>query len=203
MSQLGFVFLGARPALDFVNTLRCRKDPLTEQEDLLETLGLHSWLDAARSTTTWAEALPEWKDENADSASEDGAAQAQARQLRMAIYDLVKPHRSPANKTVAVNILNSFAGQLPTYALRTGVTGDNSDGDGLMVPSLTAQQLLGFLAADAIQLVGTANLAKVKECAHERCGILFEDRSNGMKRQWCSMKDCGNRAKVARFSSKN
>jgi predicted RNA-binding Zn ribbon-like protein len=31
----------------------------------------------------------------------------------------------------------------------------------------------------------------------ERCRMLFLDRSRGRRRRWCSMAECGNRAKVA------
>ncbi len=42
-------------------------------------------------------------------------------------------------------------------------------------------------------------LARVRQCADEHgCGVLFLDRTRNHSRRWCSMKSCGNRAKVAR-----
>jgi len=38
----------------------------------------------------------------------------------------------------------------------------------------------------------------IRECPGEDCGYLFRDTSRG-RRRWCSMKTCGNRAKVQRF----
>ena len=41
-------------------------------------------------------------------------------------------------------------------------------------------------------------LAMISECPGEDCGYLFRDTSHG-RRRWCSMKSCGNRAKVQAF----
>lgn len=40
---------------------------------------------------------------------------------------------------------------------------------------------------------------KVRQCEGETCGWLFLDRSPAGRRRWCSMADCGNRAKVRKF----
>jgi predicted RNA-binding Zn ribbon-like protein len=41
-------------------------------------------------------------------------------------------------------------------------------------------------------------LDMIRECPGDDCGYLFRDTSRG-RRRWCSMKSCGNRAKVQRF----
>jgi predicted RNA-binding Zn ribbon-like protein len=41
-------------------------------------------------------------------------------------------------------------------------------------------------------------LDMIRECPGEDCGYLFRDTSHG-RRRWCSMKSCGNRAKVQAF----
>ena len=41
-------------------------------------------------------------------------------------------------------------------------------------------------------------LDMIRECPADDCGYLFRDTSHG-RRRWCSMKSCGNRAKVQRF----
>jgi predicted RNA-binding Zn ribbon-like protein len=43
----------------------------------------------------------------------------------------------------------------------------------------------------------------VRLCADEGCGWLFLDRSNGGKRHWCRMADCGNRKQSAETLSAN
>jgi predicted RNA-binding Zn ribbon-like protein len=47
-------------------------------------------------------------------------------------------------------------------------------------------------------LADSESLAAVRECASDRCGWLFLDRSRNRTRRWCDMKVCGNRAKSRR-----
>jgi predicted RNA-binding Zn ribbon-like protein len=57
------------------------------------------------------------------------------------------------------------------------------------------------MVADAAELLAEGNLARVKVCgAHEdaECSWLFLDRTKSGTRRWCSMRDCGNRAKARR-----
>jgi predicted RNA-binding Zn ribbon-like protein len=61
------------------------------------------------------------------------------------------------------------------------------------------------LAAAADQLVSRDDLARVRVCGMSKageCGWLFVDRTRARTRRWCSMKDCGNRAKARRHYAK-
>ncbi|GAA2162718.1 CGNR zinc finger domain-containing protein [Actinomadura napierensis] len=55
--------------------------------------------------------------------------------------------------------------------------------------------MLAVLARDALDLVASTALARVRACAGDRCGALFLDTSRPGTRRWCSMNTCGNRAK--------
>lgn len=59
-----------------------------------------------------------------------------------------------------------------------------------------SEQLLGLIARDAIELLASARARYVRVCQGGECGWLFLDNSRGRPRRWCSMSDCGNRAKV-------
>ena len=50
----------------------------------------------------------------------------------------------------------------------------------------------------AADLLVSSHLKRVKQCADDACGWLFMDKSRNSSRRWCSMKDCGNRAKAHR-----
>ncbi len=50
----------------------------------------------------------------------------------------------------------------------------------------------------AADLLVSSELKRVKQCADNACGWLFVDKSRNNSRRWCSMKDCGNRAKAHR-----
>lgn len=59
--------------------------------------------------------------------------------------------------------------------------------------------LLGPILFDAAELLVSGVHGNLRECQDERCGWLFLDRSAAQRRRWCSMRDCGNRAKVHRY----
>ena len=66
-----------------------------------------------------------------------------------------------------------------------------------------ADTLLGPVAWEAIGLLTGEKMKRLKECpAPDGCGWLFLDLSKNRSRQWCSMKTCGNNAKVKRFRKK-
>jgi predicted RNA-binding Zn ribbon-like protein len=59
--------------------------------------------------------------------------------------------------------------------------------------------MLWPVAISAAELLGSADLRRVGQCADDRgCGWLFFDTSRNRSRRWCDMKDCGNRAKARR-----
>lgn len=209
MSASSFIFDGGRPCLDFVNTLRKRKDPFTESVDALQEHGMHEWLAAARRHTSWATGLPHW---NGRPATAGPPPHHGPQELREAIYELFTDElaalhpatgspRDDASKEERmlsnIAIVNAYAVVTVRYTLTASAAGrleiDNT---------LTETELLGRIANDAIGLLGGRDLIRVKECAHDRCGVLFEDRSNGLKRQWCSMRKCGNVSKAERFSKR-
>lgn len=63
---------------------------------------------------------------------------------------------------------------------------------------LALDQMLWPVVRSAADLLTAPELARVRECAGETCGWLFLDMSKNHSRRWCSMDDCGNRAKAKR-----
>jgi predicted RNA-binding Zn ribbon-like protein len=63
-------------------------------------------------------------------------------------------------------------------------------------------QLLWPVAQSAAGLLTSGDLKRVGHCVNEECGWLFIDSSRNGRRRWCSMRDCGNRAKVNRFNAR-
>jgi|SRR5581483_7396655 len=60
-------------------------------------------------------------------------------------------------------------------------------------------RMLWPVMRSAAELLSSAQLAQVRECAGEGCGWLLLDVSRNRLRRWCDMKSCGNRAKARRF----
>jgi predicted RNA-binding Zn ribbon-like protein len=63
-------------------------------------------------------------------------------------------------------------------------------------PSLESP--LRKISTSTIELLASAELLRVRMCASEGCDWLFVDNSRNHKRRWCSMDECGNRAKMRR-----
>ena len=205
LRQLPFVFYGERPALDFANTLRRRKDPLHPTVDLLnDRSDFASWLNQARRATSWARELPELVEAPTpiDQASVTALREAV---LLLAEHSLGMNTLSSFELNSTIDVLNEWSTRQPLLLLDAQsfpphpLHSEESDPRKTLAKNLELEQALGFVAADAVALFGTNDRQRLKICGHERCGILFEDRSNGLRRQWCSMKDCGNRAKARRY----
>jgi predicted RNA-binding Zn ribbon-like protein len=62
--------------------------------------------------------------------------------------------------------------------------------------------LMSLIARDAIDLVSSAQLPRVRNCANPECGALFLDSSRPGTRRWCSMNRCGNLAKKSAWRNK-
>jgi predicted RNA-binding Zn ribbon-like protein len=69
-----------------------------------------------------------------------------------------------------------------------------------MTASLGA--MLRPIARAAADLLASSDLALVRTCASPTCQWFFLDTSKNHHRRWCSMKQCGNRAKVRSFYAK-
>lgn len=69
---------------------------------------------------------------------------------------------------------------------------------GSSVPFSMAQ-----VAEAAVELLTSKDLRLLRQCRDAKCGWIFIDRSQGRRRKWCSMKDCGNRAKARTFLRKS
>jgi predicted RNA-binding Zn ribbon-like protein len=63
---------------------------------------------------------------------------------------------------------------------------------GLLIPVVES-------AADALI---KGELPRVRRCADQRCGRVFQDETKNGRRRWCDMATCGNRAKAARHRMK-
>ena len=60
-----------------------------------------------------------------------------------------------------------------------------------------------IVAHAAADLLTSERLVRVRECEGDKCDWLFIDASKNHSRRWCSMADCGNRAKAKRNYARN
>jgi predicted RNA-binding Zn ribbon-like protein len=63
--------------------------------------------------------------------------------------------------------------------------------------------MLWPVVRSAGELLTSAQLHRVRECAGDTCSWLFIDTSRNHSRRWCDMNDCGNRAKAKRHYARS
>lgn len=190
-----FLLVGGHPALDFVNTVawRLSDDP---QERMVTFEGLVEWcrqsalIDAtlARDLVTRGQRRP----------ADATATLAEAHALREIGYRLVVSVMQGENPAARdVRRFNQILARAPAR-LQPGASGfdyrSRNDGAPSSLVDRVVRVFAEFLTGDSVH--------RVRQCDDDRgCGWLFVNRSRSKPRRWCSMKECGNRAKVARHRS--
>ena len=124
------------------------------------------------------------------------AVLARAVRLREAIYGIfaavARGMEPPAKDLAALNAeLSAALAHAQVVPSDEGFAWDWTAVDAL-------DQMLWPVVQDAADLLTAGDLRRVGQCADDRCGWLFFDTSRNHSRRWCSMKDCGNRAKARR-----
>jgi predicted RNA-binding Zn ribbon-like protein len=170
-----------RLCLDFVRTLRHRGTP-EPTEELADPAALAAWVRQCGPCRF-------------DSAAGLGMDQVVgARRLREAVYEMIEASRSPEGpgscSPSARELVNRAAASLaaPTPSL-------DASGALRWQAQDPVSATLALLARDALDLVTSDLIGRVRNCAAPDCGALFCDSSRPGSRRWCSMDPCGNRAK--------
>ncbi|HEY7647631.1 MAG TPA: ABATE domain-containing protein [Methylomirabilota bacterium] len=141
----------------------------------------------------------------ADRARRQPAASAevmrQAARLREAIYRVISAVASRRTSRAAdldvINTAIAGAHAGSRLAPRAGGFARQWAGD-----RWALDRMLWPVAQSVEDLLTSAELIAVRECAAPDCGRLFVDTSRNRTRRWCDMRSCGNRAKVRRFYSR-
>jgi predicted RNA-binding Zn ribbon-like protein len=179
-----FVLVGGRPSLDLVATLGRRH--ATPVERIPDPAALGRWLVAAGLLP----AAPPIND----------AHLLQARDLREAISSLAGSVMSggpPSGEPLAVVNGHALRPDLPP---QLGV----EDGRPIVTtpPGADVPSALAAIARDAVRLLGGPQAARIKECEHPDCSLLFVDETQSGRRRWCSMGRCGNLVKTAGYRAR-
>jgi predicted RNA-binding Zn ribbon-like protein len=193
-----FELVGGNLCLDFINTLDDR--PSAEPKELLT-----NYYELARFGEDTGILTPEQLDFLYERVhlipDEAEEAMRRARNLREALYEIFSALMN--KQTAPQGAMERLNGNLHNTALhvrlvqRAGSCGWKFDEmtsvlDGVLWPIVRA-------AAD---LLTSSDLALVRACSSPTCQWLFLDTSKNHHRRWCSMEQCGNRAKARKFYSK-
>lgn len=194
-----FDFLGGRLAIDFVNTVSGKRllapiERLKDYGDLLSWAEQIGIVGAARTKALRRAARERPRDAE--------AAFARAKELREAlfrIFSAVAAHERPNGAD-----LELFNRELADAFSHLRVA---EGSDGFAWSFCDEEQLVSVLwpvARSAADVLMKDDPARVRMCeAADGCGWLFYDETRNRTRRWCSMKDCGNRAKARRHYAKS
>ena len=185
----GMKFVGGRLCLDFVNTGGARiggkilRDKLETYEDLAnwgQLAVLMSPGEARRPPRAAGEIL------------------ARARNLREALYRIFHSvMQGGTQRSADLAILNQELVMAKSHQrLRhsAGAFAWNWEDSGQAL-----DRIVWSVSLSAAELLTGGDLSALRQCGGDECGWLFLDTSRNHRRQWCDMRDCGNRAKVRRF----
>lgn len=192
-SILAIEFDGGHPSLDFTNSV-------------------HSWADAeARDYWSTPVELIAWHQHRglvtattADAFVRLGPAAAhrllaEARRTRRDLYDLFAQIAVRGRaRSADLAWLDDALVELAAFRHLETHRGDIS---WVVRPDrATPKSLLAPVLFSAAELLITANPSRIRRCTPpDGCGWLFVDTSRNGRRVWCSMRTCGNAAKVRRF----
>jgi predicted RNA-binding Zn ribbon-like protein len=194
-SRVPAALLGEELSIRFVNTVAWRlRDP--SEDRLASGTALLAWLGAAglAGKPLAANLRKRWLEHP----REELMFRNDAVKLREAIYLLfVSRIKSAGFDPAALGILNGMLGSRMA-ALRIALSGGMFSWQCGDDPG-AVRDLLKPIAWSAAELLMGARAEKLRQCQDDRgCGWLFVDESRAQNRRWCSMGDCGNRAKALR-----
>lgn len=202
--------VGGRLCLDFVNTVGGRiPSPARRKREPLAVVILRDKLNDYSDLLAWSQRagllteaeLQALVREGKRRAQEAASVLARARALREALYRICKAivdKRSPPARDL--ELLNQELVEARRHEkLTVAAEGFDWQWTG---GSDALDRMLWPVARSAAELLTTSDLTRLHACEGDDCGWLFEDTSRNRSRQWCTMEDCGNLAKVRRFRTR-
>jgi predicted RNA-binding Zn ribbon-like protein len=190
-----FEWSGGHPALDLVNTLdeRPSRSPienLATYRDLTRFAALAGLID--RRTTARLQRL-------------DGRSGShivkRARKLREHLHDVLaaansgRPARQPDLDALSAAIQAAHAAQTLVSSPSPGLANRRWS------PALAREIPLHACSLAIERLLVDEQRKRIRKCGASDCDVYYLDTSKGRRRQWCSMKGCGNREKQRRWRS--
>ena len=190
-----FELIGGNVCLDFVNTLDNR--PSAQPKELLK-----NYYELARFGEDTGILTPAQLDFFYDRAhlapDETKEAMRRAINLRESLYAIfmavLNKQKAPQ---LAMDRLNANLHNVAMHSRLVQTEGRLVWWFDDMASAYDA--MLWPIARAAADLLASSDVAHVRACSSPTCQWLFLDTSKNHHRRWCSMKQCGNRAKARKF----
>ncbi|MDR4315441.1 Conserved protein containing a Zn-ribbon-like motif, possibly RNA-binding [Niallia circulans] len=201
MSEMNsYMMVGERLCMDFINTVSWRESGEKRRDWFTSYAKIVDWCIHADVLTKQKAKVLLLKAE--EKPSEAGEVLKRIIEMREVMYQIFKsvskgtsPH--PLDLECFNGFVSNFYQTLRVIHEKDHYTlkfMDNEENLDTMLPPI--------LQSAVDLLVSKNDLERVKKCEGDSCGWLFFDTSRNRSRRWCSMADCGNRAKARRFYQK-
>jgi predicted RNA-binding Zn ribbon-like protein len=193
-----FELIGGNVCLDFINTLDDRTSD--KPKELLKNY--YDLAGFGEDTGILTPAQLDFFYENVHLMPDEGAeAMRRAIKLREALHAIFWAvlNRQTAPQ-LAMDRLNTNLHDAALHSWLVQAGGRLEWRFEKMTSSFSA--MLWPIARAAADLLASPDVALVRACSAPTCQWLFLDTSKNHHRRWCSMKQCGNRAKVRKFYAK-
>lgn len=182
-STQDFQFIAGSLCLDFVNTVGNRlgtsRDYFAGPKDVLRWVRHLKSLSAVRSIRI------------------AGADLKDIRRRREYLYALFLPFAHGKN-VVRLRALTELNRDIAAFSHRRVLRRRGANFEWVF-QGPGAEWLAHAILSDAAELLVSGLCTRVRQCQDASCGWLYLDRSRENNRRWCSMRDCGNRAKARRY----
>lgn len=180
-----FDLVGGHVALDFVNTVGNRLDAKLWRDDLATPGNFADWIVAAGLDPEPLKALI-----GASELDEVRRARETLYALFAAIAAQTPPEAGPVD--VLNRMLKDIGAKRQLSAHGAGLRWAWRDG------TRASEIVLSTILSQAVDLLSSETAGKIRQCKGHGCGWVFLDRARSGHRLWCSMRDCGNKAKARR-----
>jgi predicted RNA-binding Zn ribbon-like protein len=193
-----FELIGGNICLDFINTLDDR--PSAQPKELLKNY--YELAGFGEDTGILTPAQLDFFYERVHLAPEEAdEALRRARKLREALHEIFSAVMN--QKTAPRVAMDRLNANLHDAALHSRLVQSGRHLE-WRFDDLTSSfnAMLWPIARAAADLLASPDVALVRACSSPTCQWLFLDTSKNHHRRWCSMKQCGNRAKVRKFYAK-
>ena len=192
-----FELMGGPVCLDFVNTLDNRP---SQPKELLKRFVDLLWFcqDTGLLSEARVNRLIEHSYLSADMAAETLRSAIEMREAMYGVFAAIV-NKQPVPR-LALGVLNAkirYAAEHSHLAEKDGRF--VWEFDTFNAPEHAFDEVLWPIARSAAELLASEQLPLVRMCSSKTCQWFFLDVSKNHRRQWCSMKQCGNRAKARRF----
>jgi predicted RNA-binding Zn ribbon-like protein len=195
-----YMMVGERLCMDFINTVSWRESTEKRREWFAGYANLVDWsIHAGVLSGQQAKALLLKAEEKPPEAGDVLKQAVEMREVMYRVFKSIAEEAPPLEKDL--DRFNEFVSRFyrklqlihekDYYIMKFDYSGENLD---MMLPPI--------LQSAVDLLVSKNDLERVKQCEGDPCGWLFFDTSRNRSRRWCSMADCGNRAKARRFYKK-